>query len=181
MQIEVISDTEIRGRKKTVYWAFDQYINFYAEFSKPFTYELVTDSVMIPGTDNKIPQSKVLLHFATSEGEKVLVKVGISGVDMAGARRNVEVELPDWDFDMVRKEASSDWQRYLSKIDISTKDEDQKRYSIRRYIIRLSLRICLPMLMVVIWVWTYEYTRPLPIVRFIPYFLYGILFGHCIL
>ena len=127
MQIEVISDTEIRGRKKTVYWAFDQYINFYAEFSKPFTYELVTDSVMIPGTDNKIPQSKVLLHFATSEGEKVLVKVGISGVDMAGARRNVEVELPDWDFDMVRKEASSDWQRYLSKIDISTKDEDQKK------------------------------------------------------
>ena len=127
MQIEVISDTEIRGRKKTVYWAFDQYINFYAEFSKPFTYELVTDSVMIPGTDNKIPQSKVLLHFATSEGEKVLVKVGISGVDMAGARRNVEVELPDWDFEMVRKEASSDWQRYLSRIDISTKDEDQKR------------------------------------------------------
>ena len=127
MQIGVISDTEIRGRKKTVYWAFDQYINFYAEFSKPFTYELVTDSVMIPGTDNKIPQSKVLLHFATSEGEKVLVKVGISGVDMAGARRNVEVELPDWDFDMVRKEASSDWQRYLSKIDISTKDEDQKK------------------------------------------------------
>lgn len=127
MQIEVISDTEIRGRKKTVYWAFDQYINFYAEFSKPFTYELVTDSVMIPGTDNKIPQSKVLLHFATSEGEKVLVKVGISGVDMAGARRNVEVELPDWDFEVVRKEASSDWQRYLSKIDISTKDEDQKK------------------------------------------------------
>ena len=42
---------------------------------------------MIPGTDNKIPQSKVLLHFATSEGEKVLIKVGISGVDMAGARR----------------------------------------------------------------------------------------------
>ena len=127
MQIEVISDTEIRGRKKTVYWAFDQYINFYAEFSKPFTYELVTDSVMIPGTDNKIPQSKVLLHFATSKGETVLVKVGVSGVDMAGARRNVEVELPDWDFDMVRKEASSDWQRYLSKIDISTKDEDQKK------------------------------------------------------
>ena len=55
------------------------------------------------------------------------LKVGISGVDMAGARRNVEVELPDWDFDMVRKEASSDWQRYLSKIDISTKDEDQKK------------------------------------------------------
>lgn len=127
MQIEVISDTEIRGRKKTVYWAFDQYINFYAEFSKPFTYEMITDSVLIPGTDNKIPQAKVLLHFTTSKDEKVLVKVGISGVDMAGAKRNVEVELPDWNFELVRKEASSEWQKYLSKIDISTKDEDQKR------------------------------------------------------
>ena len=41
IELEVISDTEIRGRKKTVYWAFDQYINFYAKFSKPFTYTLV--------------------------------------------------------------------------------------------------------------------------------------------
>ena len=36
MEIEVISDTEICGHKKTTYWAFDQYINFYAKFSKPF-------------------------------------------------------------------------------------------------------------------------------------------------
>lgn len=47
MELEVISDTEIRGRKKTVYWAFDQYINFYAKFSKPFTYTLVTDSMAL--------------------------------------------------------------------------------------------------------------------------------------
>ena len=33
MEIEVISDTEICGHKKTTYWAFDQYINFYAKFS----------------------------------------------------------------------------------------------------------------------------------------------------
>lgn len=57
----------------------------------------------------------------------MLVKVGISGVDMAGAKRNVEVELPDWDFDLVKKEASSEWQKYLSKINIVTKDEDQKK------------------------------------------------------
>lgn len=46
---------------------------------------------------------------------------------MAGAKRNVEVELPDWDFDLVKKEASSEWQKYLSKINIVTKDEDQKK------------------------------------------------------
>ena len=49
MQLEVVSDTEIRGRKKTVYWAFDQYINFYAKFSKPFACTLLTDSVTPPG------------------------------------------------------------------------------------------------------------------------------------
>ena len=58
MELEVISDTEIRGRKKTVYWAFDQYINFYAKFSKPFTYTLVTDSMALDEGGPLLPTAK---------------------------------------------------------------------------------------------------------------------------
>lgn len=62
MEIEVISDTEICGHKKTTYWAFDQYINFYAKFSKPFAYTLITDSVtMDNGQTPACMQSRTVL------------------------------------------------------------------------------------------------------------------------
>ena len=35
MQVDIVSDTEIKGYKLTEYWAFDQQISFYAKFSKP--------------------------------------------------------------------------------------------------------------------------------------------------
>ncbi len=122
MELEVISDTEIRGHKKTVYWAFDQYINFYAKFSKPFTYTLVTDSMALDKGGPLLPTAKILLHFQTKADEQVLVKIGVSAVDMDGARKNVESEISGWDFERVRRAARSQWNAYLSKIDIKTKD-----------------------------------------------------------
>lgn len=126
MKLEVISDTEIRGHKKTVYWAFDQYINFYAKFSKPFTYTMVTDSMALDEGEPLLPTAKVLLQFQTEKDEQVIVKVGVSAVDMDGARRNVEAEIPGWDFDGVRRAARQSWNEYLAKIDIETEDEDQR-------------------------------------------------------
>jgi putative alpha-1,2-mannosidase len=126
MELEVISDTEICGRKKTVYWAFDQYINFYAKFSKPFTYTMVTDSMALDEGGPLLPTAKVLLHFNTKAGEEVYVKVGISAVDIDGARKNVEAEIPEWDFNGVRKAACASWNDYLAKIDIDTDNKDQK-------------------------------------------------------
>ncbi|MDD7304311.1 MAG: GH92 family glycosyl hydrolase [Prevotellaceae bacterium] len=126
MELTVISDTEIRGRKKTVYWAFDQYISFYAKFSKPFTYTMLTDSMALDEGGPLLPTAKVLLKFRTEKDEQVMVKVGVSAVDMDGARRNVEAELPEWDFDAVRRSARRAWNDYLSKIDIETGDKDQR-------------------------------------------------------
>ncbi len=126
MELEVISDTEIVGRKKTVYWAFDQVINFYAKFSKPFTYKLVTDSVAPQPGAAKLPVAKVLINFETTRDEEVLVKVGVSAVDIDGARRNVESEIPHWDFERVRAGARASWNDYLSKINIKTGDEEQR-------------------------------------------------------
>lgn len=126
MVLEVISDTEIRGHKKTTYWAFDQYINFYAKFSKPFTYTLVDDNQGIGEKGQAMPRKKVLIRFATKENEEVFVKVGISAVDMDGAKKNVDAEIPNWDFNKVKDNAHQAWVKQLSKIDIQTKDETQK-------------------------------------------------------
>ena len=73
-----------------------------------------------------LPTAKVLLQFPTAQNEEVLVKVGVSAVDMDGARKNVEAEIPGWDFDGVRSAARQAWNGYLSKIDIRTQNADQR-------------------------------------------------------
>ena len=55
-------------------------------------------------------------EFPTAEGEQSVLKVGISFVDLEGARNNFEKEIRDKDFDTVRKEAREAWDRELSKI-----------------------------------------------------------------
>lgn len=125
MEISVISDTEICGHKKTAYWAFDQYINFYAQFSKPFTYTLINDSATMDN-GKRLPICKALLHFETEKDEQVLVKVGVSAVDVKGAQNNVLSEIADWDFDKVRQHARNEWNRYLSKIDVTTTNQEDK-------------------------------------------------------
>ena len=125
MQVEVVSDTEIRGHKLTEYWAFDQQISFYAKFSKPFTYTIVRDT-LTDQNNKQQPRCKVLLNFSTQQDEPILVKVGISAVDMEGAKRNLEAEIPDWNFDKVRKDARQAWNEYLSKIDVTTNNETDK-------------------------------------------------------
>lgn len=125
MEIKVLSDTEICGHKKTTYWAFDQYINFYAKFSKPFTYTLINDSVTMDN-GKRLPICKALLQFETKKDEQVLVKVGVSAVDVKGAQNNVLSEIADWDFDKVRQHARNEWNRYLSKMDVTTTNQEDK-------------------------------------------------------
>lgn len=126
MTIDVISDHEICGYKKTEYWAFEQQIYFYAIFSKPFTHTLYTDTVTLDN-GKRIAQCKALLKFATNENEQVFVKVGVSAVDTDGARKNVESEIADWNFDKVRNNARGAWNDYLSKIDVKTTNADDKQ------------------------------------------------------
>ena len=43
--------------------------------------------------------------FRTSENEQILVKVGISYTSIEGARKNLNAEIPDWNFDQIRNNA----------------------------------------------------------------------------
>lgn len=65
-------------------------------------------------------------EFPTSEGESVELKVGISFVDMDGAKNNYMQEVSCKTFDEVRKEATNKWDEELSKISVTGGTEDQK-------------------------------------------------------
>lgn len=125
MKVDVVSDTEIKGYKLTEYWAFDQQISFYAKFSKPFTYQIVRDT--LTDQNGKMqPRCKVLLSFKTKKDEQVMVKMGISAVDTEGAKKNLDAEIPAWDFEKVHSDARQAWNDYLSKIDVSTSSDTDR-------------------------------------------------------
>lgn len=126
MEVEVVNDSTIRGRKNTQGWAWDQEIAFYAVFSKPFTYSLVDDTLQVKARRKTYPRKKVLLQFSTGNCEQVLVKMGISHVDMEGARKNLMAEIPDWNFDRIRWQAEESWREYLTKIQVETDDNEHK-------------------------------------------------------
>lgn len=69
---------------------------------------------------------KVVAHFKTHAGEQILIKAGISGVSMEGAKKNLAAEIPGWDFEGVCRAAESRWREELGKIRIETSNADQK-------------------------------------------------------
>jgi putative alpha-1,2-mannosidase len=114
-QIKVISDRRVEGFRRSSSWAKDQTIYFVVEFSKPFIGNGAGDN----------PNHSQDYIFKTREAEQILLKVAISSVSIEGARKNLEAELPGWDFDKVRADAKAAWNKELSKIEVSGGTPDQ--------------------------------------------------------
>ena len=113
-ELTVINEYEIQGMKQVHGWAPNRYVFFYAQFSEPFEYEI---------EDNK----KAYLKFGeTKKGKQILAKVGISFVDIEGAKNNLYSEVSDWNFDKVKKDAHKTWNDELGKIQIKTNDDTDR-------------------------------------------------------
>ncbi len=65
-------------------------------------------------------------EFATQKDETVCLKAGISFVSMEGAEKNLEAEIPGWDFDAVRATNRENWDHALGKITVEGMDEEKK-------------------------------------------------------
>ena len=70
---------------------------------------------------------KWLLTFE-GEPKTVLVKIALSAISEEGASRNLDAEMPDWDFARVRAAARAEWNRWLSRIAIDGTDDDKAKF-----------------------------------------------------
>lgn len=68
--------------------------------------------------------------FNTEERETILMKVGLSLVDMEGARNNLKTELEcfGWDFEAVVTAARKQWNKLLSKIEVKGSKENMEKF-----------------------------------------------------
>ncbi len=102
---------------------------YYAEFSKPFSSVSTWNGETVYDGQKEISGRDgvgAVLNFTTTQGEQVLIKVGISFVSIDGAKKNMEAELPHWDFEQVHQAARDKWNKKLDKIAIKGATEDQK-------------------------------------------------------
>lgn len=125
--LRIVGDRRVEGYRRSTAWAKDQIVYFVAEFSKPFK----TSGVSLDGRvsegmrEARGKEIKAFFRFGTRDGERLLVRVGVSAVDIEGARRNLEAELNTWDFERIRSDASRAWESELSKIQVAGGTEAQ--------------------------------------------------------
>ena len=112
--IEIESDKKsITGYRISNAWATNQHFYFYLSLSTPF---------VKAKRINKNGQHKLLLTFPKSL-EKILIRVGISAVDIAGAKKNLNSEILDFDFNSVRAKVTKKWNNELGRIDFESTDK----------------------------------------------------------
>jgi len=128
-KINIVSDTEISGFRRSIRWAKDQHVYFYAKFSKPFeSFGIAVDDKIIENIKTAEGTNiKGFVNYSTAEGESVLVKVGISSVSIEGAKKNLDAENLNWEFDKIKAEAKELWKNHLSKIDVEGGTERERR------------------------------------------------------
>ncbi|HEY9167585.1 MAG TPA: GH92 family glycosyl hydrolase [Candidatus Kryptonia bacterium] len=116
----IVGDRRVEGMRRSHGWASDRYVYFVAEFSKPFSkFGTAEDSAITSGSRSENGKSvKAFVTFRTTAGEQILVKVGISGVDLDGARKNLSTEMPDFNFDKYRDAARAAWNKVLGVISV---------------------------------------------------------------
>lgn len=116
--IEVVNSHEIRGYRKSKSWANDQQVYFYAKFSKPFkTYGIASNDEVQNGK-NKAEGKNIKMYLQFDNPGEVISKVGISAVSAEGALKNLDAEVPDFDFKKVQKAAKATWNAELNKIQV---------------------------------------------------------------
>lgn len=105
-RVRIIDQATVVGWRRSKAWAKDQIVYFAMKFSQPFT----------KSSDSGL---KANFSFDARSGKPILVKVGISSVDVDGALKNLDAELNHWDFDKVRADAAAAWNAELNKIQIT--------------------------------------------------------------
>lgn len=137
--LRVENDSMITGYRQTKGWARDKKVFFAAKFSKPFkSYgHKKYDQIEYDGFYRRFKQEenfpeiagkdiRAYFNFDTEEDEQIKIKFALSNVSSVGALKNLEAEIPYWNFNKTFEETSDKWNKELSKIEVETLAEKQK-------------------------------------------------------
>lgn len=113
-----LNDSTIVGKRVSKAWAQEQHFYFCIRVSeKPISHRFQKNE--------KGKSTKLIVEFDSSS-PILSVKVGISSVDLYGAKNNLNTEMPHWSDFQYRLAAEKEWRSELGKIKVETPVEDDK-------------------------------------------------------
>jgi predicted alpha-1,2-mannosidase len=125
-EIKIESETVVSGYRYSSGWANNQKVFFVMEFSEPIQKsKLSVDGRIIEATNVNGKATKALFYF-DKKLKNILVKVGISAVSLEGAKNNLKEENPNFDFDLIKSHAQSEWNKNLNGIVVEGRNKDLK-------------------------------------------------------
>ena len=101
---------------------------FYAESSRPFTvWGAWQDGKVTPGLSSETgAKIGVAVNFSDAEVNPFEWRVGISYISVEQAHRNLQQQIPAWNFAAAKNHARTVWNQALGKIAVSGGSEDEK-------------------------------------------------------
>ncbi|MCU7496828.1 MAG: glycoside hydrolase family 92 protein [Ignavibacteria bacterium] len=144
-KVSIKSNDLITGYHQVMGMAKNRFIYFAARFSKPFdSYGLKLKGEVIENWPEESSDSLLAyVNFRTRKDEVIYIKVGISYVSTEEALKNVDAEIPGWDFEKVRLEAKEAWNRELSKAEVEGTDKDKTIFYTALYHSFLTPNLCM--------------------------------------
>jgi len=137
--VRIENDRRIIGYRQTNGWARTRIVYFAMEFSKPFKNYGSRDfgePATYKGFWRKFDQTdnfpdlaghQLRMHFDfdTEEGEEILIKFALSPVSTEGALKNMQAELPHWNFEQTKREGQALWEQELLKIKVTMNSQEE--------------------------------------------------------
>ncbi len=123
-QIVVSNSRTLNVYRKSEAWAKEQILFARIEFSKDFIENTPLRKEM-KGSAGTYYSSCQSFGFKIKKDEVIMVKVSLSPVSYEGAEKNMKAELPDWDFEKIKKAAAAAWDIALSKIEVQSNDSEK--------------------------------------------------------
>ncbi len=128
--LKITGKRTIEGYRQSQGWATDQRIYFAAEFSDDFNYEVFLNDTTTKHQLQNINlyngnNIKALFSF-TKKLKPILLKVAISFVSTEGAKKNLQAEMPFFNFEQTKLTAQTKWNNELKKIEITSDDVNKK-------------------------------------------------------
>ncbi len=142
-RLRLRADGAVTGFRETRGWAPGRQLYFALRFSRALSgHELHDTEGEIPYQGFPPPAAHApreraqiegralvgVLDFAAAEGQQLLVKVAISPVSEENALANLDVGMPGWDFDRLRRAARAAWEQQLAVFEVDASEPMRRNF-----------------------------------------------------
>ena len=135
--VRVEDNSTVTGFHLVNGWAKERYLYFAARYSRPFDRaQIISEGKPVIYDTYRFRSSQeatgvnlqFLARYKTREKESIVIRVAVSAISAENALKNLDAEMPEWNFDKVRDRTRAKWDKELSRIEIEGSQEEKETF-----------------------------------------------------